>query len=180
MQRCNSAFNITVSILNQGEDAYQGKLAMGIFDTQDNLVGFVQTYENVSLGIRKYFNNVKFSTTGMPELAAGGSYVAKACMYNNKTGEWDVVLSGNYTNALPFNVKQGVGIAEAATGNERLYPNPTTGIVTLQLTGGPTTIRVTDAVGRLLFTQRTSESECTIDLSGYSEGIYFVRTHLYS
>ena len=172
----NSAFNITVSILNQGEDAYQGKLAMGIFDTQDNLVGFVQTYENVSLGIRKYFNNVKFSTTGMPELAAGGSYVAKACMYNNKTGEWDVVLSGNYTNALPFNVKQGVGIAEAATGNERLYPNPTTGIVTLQLTGGPTTIRVTDAVGRLLFTQRTSESECTIDLGGYSEGIYFVRT----
>ena len=173
----NSAFNITVSILNQGEDAYSnGKLAMGIFDTQDNLVGFVQTYENISLGIHKYFNNVKFSTTGMPELAAGGSYVAKACMYNNKTNTWDVVLSGNYINALPFSIKQGVGIAEATTGNDKIYPNPTTGIVTLKLNGVTTTIKVTDAVGRLLFTETAGEGEHTIDLSGFSEGIYFVRT----
>ena len=149
---------------------------MGIFDTQDNLVGFVQTYENISLGIHKYFNNVRFSTNGMPELVAGGSYVAKACMYNNKTNAWDVVLSGNYINALPFSIKQGVGIAEATTGNGKPYPNPTTGIVTLKLNGGTTTIKVTDAVGRLLFTETAGEGEHTIDLSGFSEGIYFVRT----
>ncbi|MBO4774925.1 MAG: T9SS type A sorting domain-containing protein, partial [Bacteroidales bacterium] len=82
----------------------------------------------------------------------------------------------NYTNALSFSIKHGVGIVEANSGDGTPHPNPTTGIVTLKLNGGTTTIRVTDAVGRLLFTETAGEGEHTIDLSGFSEGIYFVRT----
>ena len=172
----NSAFKITVSILNQGKDAYSnGKLAMGVFDEQDNLVGFVQTYNDVTLGTNKYFGNVKFSTDGMSELLPGHNYIAKACMYNTKTDQWDLVLSGNYINSLPFSIMKGDGCREAEQDGAQPYPNPTNGIVKIGLNGQNTKVDVTDASGRLILSQTCSSRDLQLDLTPYSSGMYYIR-----
>ena len=170
----NTPFQITVSIMNQGEDAYNGKLAMGIFDTLDNRIGFMQVYNDVTLNPRKFFNNVKFSTEGMPDLKPG-TYVAKACMYNSRTEDWDVVLSGNYTNALTFNVEAKDGLIEGKAAEFRAYPNPTTGKLRIILPVASGEVTVTDAFGRTLLSVTASEKELELDLGGFSQGIYFVR-----
>lgn len=170
----NSSFSITVSLINRGIDAYQGKLTMGIFDNQGNIVDYVQTYENVSLGKNKYFSNVKFSTNGMTSLKPG-SYVAKACLYNTKTSQWEIILDGNYSNALAITVTGGVGMEEAQAVYCRPYPNPTSDKVYLNLNGTQTKIQVLDESGRILSAYTSAETMLEIDLSTYAKGIYFIR-----
>ena len=148
---------------------------MGVFDEQDNLVGFVQTYNDVTLGTNKYFGNVKFSTDGMSELLPGHNYIAKACMYNTKTDQWDLVLSGNYINSLPFSVVKGDGCREAEQDGAQPYPNPTNGIVKIGLNGQNTKVDVTDASGRLILSQTCSSRDLQLDLTTYSSGMYYIR-----
>jgi hypothetical protein len=148
---------------------------MGVFDMNDNLIDFVKTYD-VTLGVKKYFNNTRFSTTGMDKLKPGNSYIAKACIFNKKSNQWEPVLSGHYTNSLTLNITGGVGITETGSIGGAPHPCPTTGPVILPLTGTTTRIIVTDRCGRLLFTTSTAETEYMIDFSSYSSGIYFIRT----
>ena len=80
-------------------------------------------------------------------------------------------------------VSAGVGITENSTTDLILYPNPTTGIVTVQL--APKTlslnpeIQVFDVFGRMLDIvetfHETSLQAVQIDLSRYANGIYFVK-----
>ena len=80
-------------------------------------------------------------------------------------------------------VSAGVGITENSTTDLILYPNPTTGIVTVQL--APETlslnpeIQVFDVFGRMLDIvetfHETSLQAVQIDLSRYANGIYFVK-----
>ena len=60
----------------------------------------------------------------------------------------------------------------------RLFPNPTTGLVQWSglSEGESTTVRVTDALGRLCFEQETKESRA--DLGGLPDGVYFVTLRL--
>jgi hypothetical protein len=60
----------------------------------------------------------------------------------------------------------------------RLFPNPTTGLVQWSglSEGESTTVRVTDALGRLCFEQETTESRA--DLGGLPDGVYFVTLRL--
>ena len=169
----NSSFTITVSIINRGIDAYQGKLTMGIFDTQGNIVDYVQTYENVSLGKNKYFSNVKFTTSGMATLKPG-TYVAKACLYNTKTSQWEIILDGNYSNSLTITVTGGVGIGEVETAGCLPYPNPTSDKVYLNLNAEPAKVQLVDESGRVLSSFTSSEPVLEIDLSAFAKGVYFI------
>ena len=58
-----------------------------------------------------------------------------------------------------------------------IYPNPTTGNVTIQLGQmNVQTIVITDALGKQVSDLTTVEnSEMTIDLSSYEKGVYFAR-----
>ena len=80
-------------------------------------------------------------------------------------------------------VSVGVGISENSTADLILYPNPTTGIVTVQL--APKTlslnpeIHVFDVYGRMLSVvetfHETSLQTMEIDLSRYANGIYLLK-----
>ena len=66
------------------------------------------------------------------------------------------------------------------TANIKLYPNPTTGVVNLELTGskGDATIMVSDVSGKVIVTKTTSEKSLDIDLSNVPAGIYLVRVNM--
>lgn len=76
-------------------------------------------------------------------------------------------------------VSSGVGISENSTTNITLYPNPTTGIVSVKLS--PETcnlnpeIQMFDIYGRRLQIIPVTDETIQINLSQYANGIYFVK-----
>ncbi|HYM20094.1 MAG TPA: S8/S53 family peptidase [Candidatus Kapabacteria bacterium] len=64
---------------------------------------------------------------------------------------------------------------QQGTGDLRCYPNPFTGILHLDWNiSGEATIRVIDVLGREVFTQHTSISGATLDLSRLPRGAYHI------
>jgi hypothetical protein len=58
-----------------------------------------------------------------------------------------------------------------------IYPNPTTGLITLaNLQSGPVRIKISKVVGMLVYDKRDASDQ--INLSGYSRGIYYLRVEL--
>jgi len=95
---------------------------------------------------------------------------------NNTCG--DGTVSANY----PIVVKNCVGINDLANAlNYSIYPNPTSGIVTIDIEGINTNIelQITDIQGKIIRTERLSYKNQShtqdIDLSSYPKGIYFVK-----
>lgn len=61
----------------------------------------------------------------------------------------------------------------------KIYPNPTNGKVNLQAEGEIEMIQVFDVLGKLILTTKNiAEEQTTVDLSGYSEGVYLIKIKL--
>jgi hypothetical protein len=58
----------------------------------------------------------------------------------------------------------------------QIFPNPTTDKISLKLNGEKTIISIEDLWGKTLFSTQTKDSEPSIDLSGYANGMYLLRT----
>jgi hypothetical protein len=72
----------------------------------------------------------------------------------------------------------GVGIIENNFENEiKLYPNPTNGLLTLELDGKfeEIAVSVTNDIGQLVFSSKETSSKFNIDLTNNSSGIYFLQ-----
>ena len=70
----------------------------------------------------------------------------------------------------------GISTAASNTANFSLHPNPSTGLVHINFEP-PTTngvAQVRDALGRLVYVQRLSATNNTLDLRALSDGLYFV------
>jgi Secretion system C-terminal sorting domain len=57
----------------------------------------------------------------------------------------------------------------------KVYPNPSTGLFTIESSEKLGTIRVYDALGRMIKTMETIENQLNIDLTDYSDGLYMVK-----
>lgn len=80
----------------------------------------------------------------------------------------------NTPSAPPY----GLSVEENELGEMILYPNPTTGMFTLDINSNETlTIEVYNSVGELIGQEKTN-SKFNFDLSNFSRGIYFVRVGL--
>ena len=78
------------------------------------------------------------------------------------------------------NVGQTTGIERLRMQNDefRIYPNPTTSILNVQLTGNnsATGIEVTDVLGNILIhNSEIINQKCALDVSSLPAGVYFVR-----
>ncbi len=80
-----------------------------------------------------------------------------------------IVDSGCPVHSQGIDVYFAVGLAEQQPNKLTLYPNPTTGILTIE--GAQGTVTVYDIYGRLVLTTKTN----TLDISNTAMGIYFVR-----
>ncbi|MCK4638469.1 MAG: T9SS type A sorting domain-containing protein, partial [Bacteroidales bacterium] len=84
-------------------------------------------------------------------------------------------------SAVSVNVEECAGIEELDNLNIGIYPNPNNGTFTLKLNSSEINkinYRIVNSIGNVLFkvkdVQINGEYENTIDLSDYSEGIYFL------
>jgi hypothetical protein len=102
----------------------------------------------------------------------------------------DVNASGNVTCAVTYScgvtityslnvtVDPGCRLAQSSdddhTTNASLYPNPATKQITVNTSGVPDQIFITDAMGRNVLSMQPVAEQTQIDLSSLSPGIYFV------
>jgi hypothetical protein len=66
-----------------------------------------------------------------------------------------------------------IGLEESLVDQIKLYPNPTSGAVTLELGGvNVASIRIYDARGRLLEALNQCSGNCRIELGMFEDGLY--------
>lgn len=78
-----------------------------------------------------------------------------------------------YYSANNFN-----GVKENVLTSTNIFPNPTSGIITIATNKGLETINVFDVSGKLVYSQTnaTKQNNVELDLSALSNGIYFIHT----
>lgn len=68
-----------------------------------------------------------------------------------------------------------IGISENNAATDiSIYPNPTTGMVTIRSNTATGTIRVTDMLGRIVVSQQVQDKNTTIDLSSFDNGVFYI------
>ncbi len=111
--------------------------------------------------------------------SAGGNTAAITVSPSTTT-----IYTVNGTNALgcvslPVSITQSVSLCvglstpQANALTVSLYPNPSTGLVNLEL-NAPSQVSVSNVLGELMWQFNTESSITPIDLSKYSNGLYFV------
>ncbi|MCB9335507.1 MAG: lamin tail domain-containing protein [Flavobacteriales bacterium] len=130
----------------------------------------------------------------MPTLTAnqtGATYRWLDCDNGNavipsETGQsFTATMNGNYAveitlgNCVDTSACEnitGVGVREMSTNVVSIYPNPTSGMFTVDL-GGNTIVNYTLVTleGRIVEQGKTAENKIILDLSGESKGVYFLQ-----
>lgn len=104
------------------------------------------------------------------------SYAVSKEVYTTATGEL-TLTDADVTRDVE--ILSTVGISKASTKTIKLYPNPTSGNLNIDLPENndkDLTIRVTNIIGSILLENKVvkSSSQIKLDLSGFDNGIYFV------
>jgi alpha-tubulin suppressor-like RCC1 family protein len=125
------------------------------------------------------------SLTGITTISAGGSH-SLAMKADGSLWAWGLNNAGqlgNGTNTnsnVPLQVKGLCNVTTAIQENSiensiLVYPNPTSGIVTISTNQTVASIDVFDVTGKLVHSQNNiKQHNSSIDLSQLSNGIYFI------
>lgn len=133
--------------------------------------------------------------TLMPTLSAnqaGATYRWLDCDNGNavipsETGQtYTATVNGNYAVEVTFNGCvdtsaceniTGVGVKEIANNTVSIYPNPTNGIVNINLGSNNTSVNysIVSIEGRVVETGKTLTNNIIVDLSKEGNGVYFIR-----
>jgi hypothetical protein len=111
-------------------------------------------------------------------LAAGTyDYTVSKRGYNEETGNIIIADGDVFQNVNLINL---TGLSEASLNTVKIYPNPTSNhlFVTLpENRGNDVTIRITNLAGTILLEKKAAirSNQITLDLSGYRNGVYFVK-----
>ncbi|MDP1727047.1 MAG: T9SS-dependent M36 family metallopeptidase [Bacteroidota bacterium] len=93
-------------------------------------------------------------------------------------GSSDDVSDGVQSFALPPEKPSGIEVNLKAN-NVEIYPNPTHGMITIEIKGSTTIDRISvfDLTGKLVYSnsEKIQTAKTSIDLSGLSNGVYFIR-----
>jgi hypothetical protein len=93
----NQAFAATADIVNNGSSTFTGDISLDIHSSNGTWIQSIQEYTGVSLQAGYFFDNVKFSTTGL-NVEPGNYYLV---VWDKPTGgEWKIVSSGAYSNPI--------------------------------------------------------------------------------
>jgi len=93
----------------------------------------------------------------------------------NKTYNFSVAMSGSYdcTTLTVTDGLAGVGIANNATANVTIYPNPASTVLNVNAEGF-NKVEITNLLGQVVMADAIS-SQAQLNVSNLNEGIYFVR-----
>lgn len=90
-----------------------------------------------------------------------------------------IVTVNNCTDTSACLIYSTAGIEESANFVSSVYPNPTTGMITVQLHTAVSSMTVTDVTGRIVraFAEQ-SASAVSIDLNKEAKGVYFLNVYV--
>ena len=75
---------------------------------------------------------------------------------------------------MPYSAPHEVGVADVQQLALQVYPNPTTGQLTVVLPEAAD-VQLYDMMGRRLLSQHATEGKTTFDLGGLPQGVYLLR-----
>jgi hypothetical protein len=136
------------------------------------LVGAVVTLNGVSVNTDA---SGKVVFTGI----AAGTYAYTVTMsgtYADASGSITVTNADVTENVDLINT---TGISEVSAKTVKLYPNPTSGVLNINLPGNNgtlATIRITNILGSVILENKVvnGSSQIKLDVSGFDNGVYFV------
>ena len=91
------------------------------------------------------------------------------------SGNIDAFVGTTLGNVRYYKNNNLTKIDDAVTFETSIYPNPTTGILNLQLSENPLSISILNLTGKTIIKKLDVEQNTTIDLSGLENGIYIVK-----
>ena len=113
---------------------------------------------------------------------AGATWTVES---TSSTRQWSVSIpsfNAGYSCGLGGSIIKTTGIDAGInemqnTSSFTIAPNPCTLYTTLNFSDEQrnATVNIIDALGRLVMTQKVTSKSVTLDMSGYSKGVYFVR-----
>jgi len=95
-------FTVQTSIWNNGKSSFFGDIGAAVFDSNLNLIEFLETKTGITLN-ENFAINESFSTNGLLSMLPGTYYVSIFCKPTG--GDWTIVEdNGNYINKAEMNV----------------------------------------------------------------------------
>jgi hypothetical protein len=126
------------------------------------------------------FNITNGSASNLLEISAGEEYTVDITA--DEGGEvtvelpsdalTDIAGNGNEQVSVSYVYDDGTGVPELPEGFVRLFPNPATDRINVEL-DSPADIRITHLNGKTIFVQENVRKE-SFDLTGFSKGIYLM------
>lgn len=107
---------------------------------------------------------------GTNALPAGTVLVSGSTYYATQT-----VGSCTSTSALDVTVTVTLGTNDVAMSGLKVYPNPTTGILTIENAQAISGVEIFNLTGQIVRVKTVNELATTIDMSGLASGTYLVR-----
>jgi hypothetical protein len=109
-----------------------------------------------------------------------GSFVISPTVTTSYTVTGVASNSCSSTSVFTQNVSPCTGIDNVSLNGKGLnvFPSPTNGLVTVQLTltaGQENTIKVVNMLGQVMLTKTLVANETTLDMSNFKNGVYFVK-----
>lgn len=123
-----------------------------------------------------------FSLAQQNTVASGGSASGAGGSVSYSVGQIDYTAisasSGNVNQGVqqPYEIYLVSGIQENFSPVTAVFPNPTNGLLTIQLkeVNQPLTIQLLDLTGRVIISSSLISMETSIDLSNYASGEYLL------
>ncbi|CAI8168261.1 MAG: Uncharacterised protein [Cryomorphaceae bacterium] len=87
----------------------------------------------------------------------------------------DTVKENGFKGAFAFGLAYLIGVEEAAGPVKRLYPNPSNGLVHVEMrTAGA--ITVTNLTGQIVYRESLAQGKSRLDLRHLPKGVYILRS----
>ena len=141
--------------------------------------------------------SVSSDPEGAGEVEGAGEYLHGTAVELSATANWDYtfiewmegdevvstdnpylfIADNHKALTARFDFNTGIGMNDA--GHFRVYPNPSSGLFTLELTEAAT-FRVFDLTGRAIISREAVPGNVLLNLSDYSSGLYFLQLSMHS
>jgi hypothetical protein len=158
---------------------YRGELELtGYSTTLHTTLPGIYPNRPAHIHIKSYLTDAHFTDTLVTQLYFEGDSLIQFDGAMNMPERWirlDTVKENGFKGEFAFGLAYIVGMEEAAGPVKRLYPNPSNGLVNVEMraAGG---VVITNISGQVLYEDYLPEGAQRIDLNYLPKGVYFMRS----
>ena len=158
---------------------YRGELELtGYSTTLHTTLPGIYPNRPSHIHIKSYLTDAHFTDTIITQLYFEGDSLIPFDGAMNMPERWirlDTVKENGFKGAFAFGLAYLIGVEEAAGPVKRLYPNPSSGLVHVEMrTAGA--ITVTNLTGQIVHRESLAQGKSRLDLRHLPKGVYVLRS----